>query len=1833
MAQPLLCIRAPPKTHRLSFDCRAAEAARKGRSHAWGLTQKPVKTPKRACWKIILAMLSLSAFTASAQTLVWDASTSTANQQSGSGQWFGGTTWWDGNNNVAWDNSGSVIAQLGATTPSASLTPLVTPNTITITSSTVNVAGLNFMSLVSSPLTSGNQFAVAGASGGTLHFADNSVITVGDNSSTGSFFATLASTLLVTGNNLTMQKSNGTAQQFFRFDMVSNPGLTGSFVVKGDLGGIFVRAAAPGTFAAMSSISIESNSCYSLAGAGTYAVPLNIAGTGGAGQYGAIRVDTNNITISAPITMTADAGIQTNTGGVTNTVLSGGISGNFSFSRFATGSGVGTLSLASASTYTGSTTLGRAGTFTGGVTILDFTAATAPVTDILYSGVTNAGGLAFIGGNNSASVLNLTGKASTASSQRFGAVTVTGSSATIGGLAVINLTSGTAGSMDLSLGTISRSGTGMLAFSAPASGTISTTTANGFLGPWATFRNASGVTSWAQVSSGVVTGGYVGDLTHATGTAVSALPGYSATRNLTISSASTGNVTVTGTTTDIATLSLTDACNDRTIALGGNTLRLGANPSGGGIQLAAGASNLTISGGTLTGGGPTANASGQIILTNNSSASTLQIDATIANNGSGAMMLLFNGLSSSKTVLTGTNTYTGGTTIASGVVEMRSAGALGTSGTVTLLEGAALQLSGGITVSRALTVGGGGISNDGAIRNLSGNNTLSGIVTSNAPLRIQSDQGTLTLFNTNATTNSINPASTSNTLTFSGAGDIVVNSRINNTTQTIIKEGTGRLTLGGDNSVITSGPFTVNGGVLRVTNTAALGSTTGATTVTSGAGLELAFAVDSTLAEPITFDGSGFNGAGAIHNVAGNNTLSGTLSIGTTSLTSITADSGTTLTLSGILRSGATAAGTRTVSLGGAGTVNITGTVTNGTTPATYITALTKIDSGTANLRTAASYTGATIAKGGTLNLDFATSSTTSHLIVSNDALTLNGGTLQVTGKDSTTNTQGFISTTLTNGRSAIVVNSGAGGTANLALGTISRGTNSGSTVNITLPASGSITTTTINSNGILNGGMTVGGTTWATSAAAQSTGITWNNAADTVSIGNLANGSQVSFAGTAPGGLTAGTTYYVVNSTASTFQVAATDGGAVIPITNDGTTGLVNVAGAITGLSTYSSTFAANANVDVAGGTVTQGTLSVNSLRFNATGGTTLNLSGTLTNLTGGILISSAVTGDVTIQSDSATVRTLSSSTPNDFTVHQYGSGTFTIGSTVTLTNATAFTKTGPGTMTFAGTTATSGVQIRATQGTLNIVGDNRFTSTSDPGLTIGSATTSAKVSFGNNASTGGESLSTLAVLGTGASLVGSGSAIYTIGLQNSGTTDLRSLMIGGTGTNENNLAFEAYSGGTVQMGSGNTYAGRTNIGRATMEVTTIANAGTASSIGTGATAPIIDMNDTTSTSATVSTLRYLGTANAVTDRAVRLQTDGTTMPSLTAVIENNGTGTLKFTSAFLVAGNTTLPRLFRLSGTNTGVNEMVSIGNGPSSVVSLDKAGAGTWALTGNSTYTGGTTISAGTLQLGTGGTAGMVGTGDIAISSGAVLSTSRSDSFTIANNLTGAGSLAVNNAAGGVTILNSTGNIYSGGTSINTGTLMVTNTAGSATGSGSINVETVATLAGSGRLVLASGNSVSVCGTLSVGETSAAAADLEVTTSGTGTLLMDGGSVLLFDLTGGAGSGVLNGVSAADHLVVGGTLTINSGSTLRVQNLNGLSGWAVGDSWQIFDWTSLAGSSVGTFTTVDLPTLSGGFSWDISGLYTAGVISIAPEPGRTGLIAGALGALALRRRRTKA
>ncbi|RWC66635.1 MAG: autotransporter outer membrane beta-barrel domain-containing protein [Mesorhizobium sp.] len=100
------------------------------------------------------------------------------------------------------------------------------------------------------------------------------------------------------------------------------------------------------------------------------------------------------------------------------------------------------------------------------------------------------------------------------------------------------------------------------------------------------------------------------------------------------------------------------------------------------------------------------------------------------------------------------------------------------------------------------------------------------------------------------------------------------------------------------------------------------------------------------------------------------------------------------------------------------------------------------------------------------------------------------------------------------------------------------------------------------------------------------------------------------------------------------------------------------------------------------------------------------------------------------------------------------------------------------------------------------------------------------------------------------------------------------------------------------------------------------------------------------------------------------------------------------------------------------------------------VNQAGSGTTILTADNGYTGGTTISAGTLQLGNGGTSGSI-LGDV--TNDGTLAFNRSDAYTFAGLISGSGT--VNQAGSGTTILTAD-NGYTGGTTISAGTLQLGN-----------------------------------------------------------------------------------------------------------------------------------------------------------------------------------------------
>ncbi|RCS22763.1 autotransporter outer membrane beta-barrel domain-containing protein, partial [Phyllobacterium salinisoli] len=227
--------------------------------------------------------------------------------------------------------------------------------------------------------------------------------------------------------------------------------------------------------------------------------------------------------------------------------------------------------------------------------------------------------------------------------------------------------------------------------------------------------------------------------------------------------------------------------------------------------------------------------------------------------------------------------------------------------------------------------------------------------------------------------------------------------------------------------------------------------------------------------------------------------------------------------------------------------------------------------------------------------------------------------------------------------------------------------------------------------------------------------------------------------------------------------------------------------------------------------------------------------------------------------------------------------------------------------------------------------------------------------------------------------------------------------------------------SGVTVLTGE-NTYAGGTEISAGTLQ---LGDGGTAGSIVGDV------LNDGTLTFNRSGTLTFAGKISGT--GAVHQIGSGVTV--LTG--ENTYAGGTEISAGTLQLGDGgtagsivgdvlndgTLT--FNRSGTLTFAGKIFGTG-------AVHQIGSGVTVLTGENTYAGGTEISAGTLQLGDGGTAGSI-VGDV-LNDG-TLTFNRSGTLTFAGKISGTG--AVHQIGSGVTVLTGE-NTYAGGTEISAGTL---------------------------------------------------------------------------------------------------------------------------------------------------------------------------------------------------
>ncbi len=244
------------------------------------------------------------------------------------------------------------------------------------------------------------------------------------------------------------------------------------------------------------------------------------------------------------------------------------------------------------------------------------------------------------------------------------------------------------------------------------------------------------------------------------------------------------------------------------------------------------------------------------------------------------------------------------------------------------------------------------------------------------------------------------------------------------------------------------------------------------------------------------------------------------------------------------------------------------------------------------------------------------------------------------------------------------------------------------------------------------------------------------------------------------------------------------------------------------------------------------------------------------------------------------------------------------------------------------------------------------------------------------------------------------------------------------------------------------------------------------------------------------------------------------------------------------------------------------VEASSGLSGTGALVKQGAGTLTLSGANAYTGGTTVAAGTLAIGNGGTTGSI-LGDVVVGTGATLAFNRSDAVSFPGAVSGGGALT---QQGSGTLTLTGANSYSGGTIVAAGTLAIGNggTAGSILGDIVVDAGAVlafnrsdaitfaGTVSGAGTLTqLGSGTLILIGSNSYVGGTIVAAGTLAIGNGGTagsigGNVAIGTGATLMFDRS--------DDVTFAGTLSGPGTLVQAGGGTLTLSGSNSQGGTVV-------------------------------------------------------------------------
>ena len=499
--------------------------------------------------------------------------------------------------------------------------------------------------------------------------------------------------------------------------------------------------------------------------------------------------------------------------------------------------------------------------------------------------------------------------------------------------------------------------------------------------------------------------------------------------------------------------------------------------------------------------------------------------------------------------------------------------------------------------------------------------------------------------------------------------------------------------------------------------------------------------------------------------------------------------------------------------------------------------------------------------------------------------------------------------------------------------------------------------------------------------------------------------------------------------------------------------------------------------SVTSGGGILLSNAITVASTKALTLNGAGTNSNGALENWNGNNTWSGAITlGSATRINSDSSLLTLNSSTAisSGYSLTFGGSGNVEVDSAIT-TGANTLTKDGSGTLTLTGAnTYSSGTTLSA--GTLQL---GKGGASGSPGSGTISIANGATLLFNRSDSP---------TFSTALSLTGSSGSHPTFSTAAGTTTTLTGSITSSGGEFWVN---DSSNGGTLIVNNtANAFNVSVVVQNGVLQVGDLSNSGSTSSLGKGG---IYLKGSSTAT------LRYTG-ATAASDRIGAF--------------------------AFQTANSGSIIDVYS-AGTTLTLSQALSESSGSG----FTKAGAGTLALSGTSTYTGPTAISNGTLTV-TG--SGQLNSGSYAgnITNYSAFTYNSSAAQTLSGVISGTGALT---QLGSGTLTLSGANTYSGNTTISAGTLALS-------GSGVVPAASV-------NLTIAGGATFDVS---AVGYTLASGQTLKASGSSTaGTVTTASGKNLTMGATSGLNFTAYDGVHAPLTVSSGGTLTLASGNVVTVYN----------------------------------------------------------------------------------